>query len=142
MCVLCIRFTHQDGTDFVTVSSKAAGVGVVERNTEEHIKYAAHPGRGSLQNSLLTKSDIPDESRRKEMREFARSEFERHKNITDIVGRPLYIHLSLSADPVIDPYPVSDLRWKITIRHDKNQLDQCRYPAMRYCPFYKVITCS
>jgi len=35
-----IQFAHQNGTDFATVSSKAAGVGVVERNSEEHIKYA------------------------------------------------------------------------------------------------------
>jgi hypothetical protein len=37
-------------------------------------------------------ANIPDEGARKDMRQFARSEFEQHRNVTDLVGRNTIIY--------------------------------------------------
>ena len=58
---------------------------------------------------LRTTAKIRDEGTKNEMREFARAEFVKHREVTDLVGKVLFFAVGEMTDCDIGPYPVPDL---------------------------------
>lgn len=74
----------------MTVHTKAACHCAVARNSQgfkqlvlRYISPNTSAGRSML---ILLRAEIPDSPTRSELRDYARAEFERHRNVTDLVG--------------------------------------------------------